>query len=89
MPGDAKQARGIGRSGVAAAPGGPLPVSFRSVPVQLAQVVRGAGEQPSAFARGQAAAGHHGQLLAGLQLPERQFHGAGPPPWRRTVYTTG
>jgi hypothetical protein len=48
------------------------------VPVQLAQVVRGAGEQPFAFACGQAAAGHHGQFLAGLELPEDRFHGAGP-----------
>jgi len=46
--------------------------------VQFPQIVRGAGEQPFAFARGQAAPGHHGQFLAGLELPEHRFHGAGP-----------
>jgi hypothetical protein len=35
-----------------------------------AQIVRGAGEQPFAFARGEAAPGHHGHFLAGLELPE-------------------
>ena len=48
------------------------------MPVQFAQIVRGAGEQPFAFACGEAAAGHHGQFLAGLELPEGWFHGAGP-----------
>ena len=46
--------------------------------MELAQVVRGAGEQPFVFACGEAAPGHHGQFLAGLELPEHWFHGAGP-----------
>ena len=46
--------------------------------MQLAQVVRGAAGQPFAFARGEAAPGHHGHVLAGLELPERWFHDAGP-----------
>jgi len=46
--------------------------------VQLAEVVRGAGEQRFVWARGQAAPGHHGRFLAGLELPEHRFHGAGP-----------
>src|SRR6266516_4461586 len=53
-------------------------LAFGAVPVQLAQVVRCAGEQPFAFACGETAPGHHGQLLARLQLPEHWFHGAGP-----------
>jgi hypothetical protein len=44
----------------------------------LKVVVRGAGEQPFAFARGEAAPGHHGEVLAGFQLPEFWFHGAAP-----------
>jgi hypothetical protein len=39
------------------------------VPVQLGQVVRGAGEQRFAFARGEAAPGHHGEVLAGFSCP--------------------
>jgi integrase len=35
------------------------------VPVQLAQIAGGAGEQPFAFARGVAAPGHRAQFLAG------------------------
>jgi hypothetical protein len=53
-------------------------VSLRAVPVQLAEVVRGASEQPFVFARGEAAPGHHGEFLAGLELPEHWFHSAGP-----------
>ena len=56
---------------------GPWPLAFGAVPVQLAQVVRGAGQQPFVLARGQAAPGHHGQFLAGLELSEHRFHGAG------------
>jgi len=55
-------------------------LALRAVPVELAQVVRGAGEEPFAFARGKAAAGHRGHFLAGLELPEHRFHGAGPHP---------
>ena len=47
-----------------------------AVLVQLAQVVRGAGEQPFAFGGGEAGPGHHGQFLAGLELPEHGFDGA-------------
>jgi hypothetical protein len=52
-------------------------LAFRAVLVQLAQIVRGAGEQPFVFARGQAAPGHHGQFLAGLELPEHRLDGLG------------
>ena len=52
---------------------GPLTVACDAVPVQLAHVVRGAGEQPFAFAGGEAPPGHHGQVLAGLELPEYWF----------------
>ena len=45
---------------------------------QLPQIVRCTGQQPFAFAGGQAAPGHHGEFLAGLELPEDWFHGAGP-----------
>jgi len=49
------------------------------VAVQLAQVVRGAGEKPFVLASGQAAPGHHGDFLAGLELPEYWLDGdAGP-----------
>jgi len=48
------------------------------VPVQFTQVVRGAGEQPSAFTRSPAAPGHHGQFLAGLELPGYWFRGPRP-----------
>src|SRR5262249_46613705 len=41
-----------------------------AVGVQLAQVVGGGGEQPFAAAGAEAAAGHRGHLLAGLELPE-------------------
>jgi hypothetical protein len=51
------------------------------VAVQLAQIVGGTGEQPFAFARGQAAPGHHGEFLAGLELPEHRFHGALDEAW--------
>ena len=44
--------------------------------MQLPQIVRGAGEQPFAFACGETAPGHRGQFLAGLELPEHRFHGA-------------
>jgi hypothetical protein len=37
----------------------------------------GAGQQPFAFACGHATPGHHGRFLAGLELPEQRFHGAG------------
>ena len=36
-----------------------------------------AGEQPFVFARGHAAPGHHGQFLAGLELPEHRLDGLG------------
>ena len=42
----------------------------RAVPMQLAQVMCGPGEKSFVFARGDAAPGHHGEFLAGLQLPE-------------------
>src|SRR5689334_11916184 len=48
------------------------------MPVQLPQIVRGAGEQPFAFAHGETAPGHRGRFLAGLELPEHRFHGARP-----------
>jgi hypothetical protein len=44
-------------------------LALRVVAVELAEIVRGAGEQPFVFACGEAAPGHHGQFLAGLQLP--------------------
>ena len=51
-----------------------------AVPVQFAQIVRGAGEQPFAFACGKAAPGHRRQVLAGFELAEHRFHGGGPQP---------
>jgi len=57
---------------------GPWSSSRRAVPVQLTQIVRGAGEQPFAFACGETAPAHRGQFLAGLELPEYWFHGPRP-----------
>lgn len=51
---------------VLASGNGPCWLPLRAVPVQLAQIVRGAGEQPFAFACGVAAPRHHGEILAGL-----------------------
>jgi hypothetical protein len=56
----------------------PWIVSPGSVPVQLPQIMGGAGQQPFAFACGQAVARHRGQFLAGLELPGHRFRGAGP-----------
>jgi hypothetical protein len=55
------------------------PSSPSAVPVRLPQIVGGAGEQPLPFARGEATPGHHGEFLAGLELPGHRFRGAGPP----------
>jgi hypothetical protein len=54
-----------------------LGLCAEAVGVQLAQVVRGGGEQPFAVASVEAAARHCSDLLAGFDLAEHRFDGLG------------